>query len=50
MPQGSVLGPTLFLIYANDLESNLLSRVAKFVDDPKLGGKAITQKTVPKYR
>ncbi len=37
--QGSVLGLTLFLIYVNDLESDLLSKIAKFADDTKLGGR-----------
>ena len=41
MPQGSVLGHTLFIIYVDDLESNLLSEVATFVDDTKLGCKVI---------
>ena len=39
--QGLVLGPTLFIIYVNDLEDNLVSKVAKFADDTKLGGKLI---------
>ena len=35
--QGSVLGPLCFLIYMNDLESNLkASTVSKFADDTKL--------------
>jgi len=38
VPQGSVLGPKLFLVYTNDIDLVVENDILKFADDTKLYG------------
>ena len=42
IPQGTVLGPTLFLAFVNDLPSSIQSRILMFADDTTVYNKSAT--------
>ena len=46
VPQGSVLGPILFLVYISDIAEDLLAQALVYVDDTKLRHRVKTEEDV----
>jgi len=50
VPQGSVLGPLLFVIYINDIDEVVNSKLLKYADDTKIFNKVNSVEKVENLR
>ena len=41
-----MLGPTLFVVYINDIDDNICSHILKFADDTKMFGPVATEEQI----
>jgi hypothetical protein len=50
VPQGSILGPLLFIIYINGIDEGIASDILKFADDTKIFGEVGSFESVSKLK
>jgi len=43
VPQGSILGPILFLIFTNNMDYSIKNFILKFADDTKIFGSILNK-------